>query len=178
MCCAWRRYRPRISSMPSRRAAASPKRGWMPWPTRSSPCCATRRWPKAWTALRACMSCSKAAIGFGVGLFSVGTLVAAMALAREGTSGLALGAWGAVQASCAGLAIAAGGMLRDLVSGLAVADGLGPTLADRATGYSVVYLAEIALLLATLVVLGPLVGRPRTNDEFAHRRFGLDEFPT
>ncbi len=119
------------------------------------------------------------AIGLGVGLFSVGTLVAAMALARDGTSGLALGAWGAVQASCAGLAIAAGGMLRDVTSRLAVADGLGATLADRATGYAVVYLTEIALLLATLVVIGPLVGRGRECSTLTTgRRFGLDEFPT
>jgi BCD family chlorophyll transporter-like MFS transporter len=33
-------------------------------------------------------------IGYGGGLFSVGTLTAAMALARDGQSGLALGAWG------------------------------------------------------------------------------------
>jgi hypothetical protein len=59
------------------------------------------------------------AIGFGAGLFSVGTLTAAMALARSGTSGLALGAWGAVQATCAGLAIALGGILRDLIGSLA-----------------------------------------------------------
>jgi BCD family chlorophyll transporter-like MFS transporter len=119
------------------------------------------------------------AIGLGVGLFSVGTLVAAMALAEGGTSGLALGAWGAVQASCAGLGIAAGGVLRDVTSRLAVADGLGATLADRATGYAVVYLTEVALLLATLVVIGPLVGRARDTTTFTPgRRFGLDEFPT
>ena len=41
-------------------------------------------------------------IGFGGGLFAVGTLTAAMALARDGESGLALGAWGAVQATAAG----------------------------------------------------------------------------
>ena len=41
-------------------------------------------------------------IGFGGGLFAVGTLTAAMELARDGHSGLALGAWGAVQATAAG----------------------------------------------------------------------------
>ena len=58
-------------------------------------------------------------IGFGGGLFSVGTLTAAMALARDGHSGLALGAWGAVQATAAGAAIALGGAMRDVVSSLA-----------------------------------------------------------
>ncbi|RIV85613.1 BCD family MFS transporter [Aurantiacibacter zhengii] len=118
-------------------------------------------------------------IGFGVGLFSVGTLVAAMALASNGTSGIALGAWGAVQASCAGLAIAIGGVLRDLISSFAVADGLGAAVADRATGYATVYMIEIALLLVTLVVIGPLVGRDRSNaDHMQQSRFGLTEFPT
>ena len=52
-------------------------------------------------------------IGFGAGLFAHATLTAAMASARKGNTGLALGVWGAVQASAAGLAIAAGGILRD-----------------------------------------------------------------
>jgi BCD family chlorophyll transporter-like MFS transporter len=120
-----------------------------------------------------------ATIGLGVGMFSVGTMVAAMALARGSTAGLALGAWGAVQASCAGVAIAVGGVLRDAVSRYAVADGLGTTLASRATGYGVVYLTEICLLLGTLVVLGPLVGRGREDQTFGNPgRFGLNEFPT
>ena len=52
-------------------------------------------------------------IGLGGGLFAVGTLYAAMKLEDGGYVGLALGAWGAVQASAAGLAIALGGALRD-----------------------------------------------------------------
>ena len=114
-------------------------------------------------------------IGLGLGLFSVGTLVAAMALGRDGTAGLALGAWGAVQASCAGLAVALGGILRDGIAALAMTDGFGATLALRATGYGTVYALEIGLLLATLVVLGPLVGRIRLP---SHRSFELTEFPT
>lgn len=119
------------------------------------------------------------AIGFGVGLFSVGTLVEAMARAQGATTGLALGAWGAVQASCAGLGIAFGGILRDLFSSFAVADGLGSTLASRATGYGAVYLIEICLLLVTLVVIGPLVGRRSANRPLRPAGgFGLTEFPT
>lgn len=126
-------------------------------------------------ALPAMLATGAITIGLGVGLFSVGTLVAAMALGKEGSSGLALGAWGAVQASCAGLAIALGGLLRDAIASLALADGLGATLAQRATGYGTVYALEIVLLLATLVVLGPLVGRVRATGQ---THFGLTEFPT
>jgi BCD family chlorophyll transporter-like MFS transporter len=118
------------------------------------------------------------AIGAGAGLFLVGTLTTAMTLATEKTSGLALGAWGAVQTTFAGLAIAMGGALRDLVSTLAVSDELGLTLANRATGYATIYIIEICLLLATLVVLGPLVGQTPGATRQRGNRFGLTEFPT
>ncbi len=116
-------------------------------------------------------------IGLGGGMFSVGTLTAAMAIADEetfdGRTGLALGAWGAVQASCAGLAIALGAFARDLVSAAAVARDLGSTLADPVTGYAFVYAVEIVLLLGTLVALGPLV----RGSTASASRFGLSEFP-
>jgi len=122
-------------------------------------------------------------IGAGAGLFLVGTLTTAMALSTSQTAGLALGAWGAVQTTCAGLAIAIGGVLRDVVSSLAVADGLGQTLAHRSTGYATIYIIEICLLLATLVVLGPLVGQTPaaardSGSNIGGNRFGLTEFPT
>jgi BCD family chlorophyll transporter-like MFS transporter len=122
------------------------------------------------------LSAGAIGIGLGAGLFLVGTMTAAMALARGGRSGLALGAWGAVQASAAGAAILAGGLVRDLIGGFAIAGGLGPTLAHRASGYGAVYLAELALLLATLVALGPLVAR-RAPPAAAPARFGLSQFP-
>ena len=63
-------------------------------------------------------------IGFGCGLFSVGTLTAAMAISsrdeRGGRTGLALGAWGAVQATSAGVAIALGAVVRDAVSAMSL----------------------------------------------------------
>ena len=96
-------------------------------------------------------------IGFGGGFFSVGTLAGAMARERNGESGLALGAWGAVQATCAGLAIALGGAVRDGVTSLALHGSLGPAMTGASSGYSVVYHIEIALLFATLVAIGPLV---------------------
>jgi MFS transporter, BCD family, chlorophyll transporter len=86
-------------------------------------------------------------IGFGSGLFGHGTLTATMRLAPKKQSGLALGAWGAVQATAAGTAIALGGVIRDLASPLAGAAG----------GYIVVYIIEIVLLLAAIVVMLPLI---------------------
>jgi MFS transporter, BCD family, chlorophyll transporter len=123
-------------------------------------------------------------IGLGGGMFSVSTLNEVMALEQSDTSGhpldhgLALGAWGAVQATAAGVAIALGGALRDVVSALAVAGRLGDALASPATGYSVVYHLEIALLFATLVALGPLVRRAAGAQAAPSTApFGLAEFP-
>jgi BCD family chlorophyll transporter-like MFS transporter len=96
-------------------------------------------------------------IGFGGGFFCVGTLAGAMERERKGESGLALGAWGAVQATSAGVAIALGGAIRDGVTSLAVHGSLGPTLTGPTTGYGAVYQIEIVLLFATLVAIGPLV---------------------
>jgi MFS transporter, BCD family, chlorophyll transporter len=131
--------------------------------------------PLASTAL---LTIGIALIGFGGGLFSVGTLTAAMALAANGQSGLALGAWGAVQASCAGVAIALGGALRDAVAGLSARGALGEALTGPATSYGFVYHIEIALLFATLIALGPLVRRVPGEVSGPPHRFGLTEFPT
>ena len=121
------------------------------------------------------------AIGLGNGLFLVGSLIAAMAITDDagldGRTGLALGAWGAVQASAAGAAIGLGALIRDLVSAAAVAGDLGPTLAGPGTGYAVVYILEIALLLGTLVALGPLVNGNRVDVISPNTRFGLQEIP-
>jgi MFS transporter, BCD family, chlorophyll transporter len=115
-------------------------------------------------------------IGFGAGLFAVCTLTAAMALGEEGGSGLALGVWGAVQATAAGLGILASGALRDVVGGLAMAGRFGPGLASPAAGYSIVWHIEIALLFGSIIALGPLARR--TRDATPRARFGLTEFPT
>ena len=96
-------------------------------------------------------------IGFGAGLFTHATLTACMQAAPVGQAGLALGIWGAVQATSAGVAIGLGGVLRDLVSGLAMNGSLGPGLISPATGYGTVYALEIVLLFATMVAVGPLV---------------------
>jgi len=100
-----------------------------------------------------------ALIGFGSGLFGHCTLTAAMSLAPKGQIGLALGVWGAVQATAAGGSIAVGSLIRDGVSGLAKAGQLGSALTGPAVGYGAVYSLEIILLFATLVAIGPLVHR-------------------
>jgi len=95
-------------------------------------------------------------VGFGAGLFAHGTLTASMAMAQSDATGLALGAWGAVQALAAGLAIAAGGLIGDVVSAFALHGRLGPVLVSPATGFTAVYLLEVVLLFITLVAIGPL----------------------
>jgi MFS transporter, BCD family, chlorophyll transporter len=117
-------------------------------------------------------------IGFGGGLFSVGTLTAAMGLETSGLNGLALGAWGAVQATCGGVAIAMGGAIRDAISSLATQGLLGSALQSPATGYSFVYHIEMYLMFATLIAIGPLVRPNRSTHPSPQARFGLAEFPS
>ena len=124
----------------------------------------------------ALLSLGTTGIGFGNGLFAVCTLTAAMALGEEGGSGLALGVWGAVQATAAGLGILLSGAIRDGVGAMAMAGALGPGLVDPATGYSIVWHLEILLLFGSLIALGPLARRSR--DFQPRARFGLTEFPT
>jgi MFS transporter, BCD family, chlorophyll transporter len=89
-------------------------------------------------------------IGFGGGLFGHGTLTATMNFAPEDQRGLALGAWGAVQASAAGLGVALGGVMRDGVLALTHKTG-------AAAGYHSVYALEVILLFAALVTMMRLI---------------------
>jgi BCD family chlorophyll transporter-like MFS transporter len=118
-------------------------------------------------------------IGFGGGLFGVSTLTAAMTMPTTGKAGrgLALGAWGAAQATGAGVSIFIGGTIRDLVNHAAGNGALGEALATPSTGYSVVYITEIGLLFITLIVLGPLV-RARAMTHGSSAKLGLADFPT
>jgi BCD family chlorophyll transporter-like MFS transporter len=97
-------------------------------------------------------------IGFGAGLFGHGTLTATMNLAPRDQAGLALGAWGAVQATAAGLAIALGGIIRDLVAARLPQDAFGAAFA-----YDCVYGLEIVLLVATVLTMLPLIRRGRVR---------------
>ncbi|WVN41413.1 PucC family protein [beta proteobacterium MWH-UniP1] len=102
-------------------------------------------------------------IGFGGGLFGHGTLTATMQFAPKDQVGLALGAWGAVQATAAGVAMALGGMIRDLVVMLGSPELLGLGFAGPASGYVVVYFIELVLMIVTIVVMAPLVRRDGSN---------------
>ncbi|MEM7644938.1 MAG: PucC family protein, partial [Pseudomonadota bacterium] len=121
-------------------------------------------------------------IGFGGGLFAIATLTTAMTLPVTDIAGrgLALGAWGAAQATAHGLSTALGGAIHDGVNLVATSGAWGEALNDPATGYSVVYHLEIGLLFLTLVALGPLV--TRTTRHFRptpkEARIGLADFPT
>jgi BCD family chlorophyll transporter-like MFS transporter len=120
-------------------------------------------------------------IGLGGGLFSVGTLSAAMELQSGGLHGMVLGAWGGVVATATGLSVALGGVLRDAGTQLAMSGWLGEVLATPAAGYAFVYHLELALLFVTLVAIGPLVRRQRRAagppDHDPPPRFGLADFP-
>ncbi len=116
-------------------------------------------------------------IGFGGGIFAVGTMTAAMAVAKGADAGLALGAWGAAQATAAGVAILIGGVLRDFVSQLAATGALGPALSTPAAGYGVVYHFEILLLFSTLVAIGPLARSSGAVERVTPKPFGLAAFP-
>ena len=96
-------------------------------------------------------------IGLAAGLFGHGTLTLTMNRAPTEEAGLALGAWGAVQATAAGAAVALGGLGRDLVDALALREVFGSALNSPITGYAAVYSIEIVLLLATIVAMNRLI---------------------
>jgi MFS transporter, BCD family, chlorophyll transporter len=100
-------------------------------------------------------------VGFGAGLFGHGTLTLTMNRAPREQAGLALGAWGAVQATAAGAAVAFGGIGRDLVDALARREVFGPALVSPATGYAFIYAVEMVLLVATVVAMGKLVAQQK-----------------
>ncbi len=101
------------------------------------------------------------AIGFGAGLFAHGTLTATMNLAPKEQVGLALGAWGAIQATAAGLAIASSGVLRDVLTHVAADRAMPWGLSGPAIGYTAVYALEALLLLATLIAMLPFIRSPQ-----------------
>lgn len=99
-------------------------------------------------------------IGAGGGLFGHGTLTATMNYAPKGQTGLALGAWGAVQATAAGIGVGLGGVMRDLALSFSSVDVFGV-----ARGYNFVYSIEIVLLIATVAAMAPLIGRTAPTEE-------------
>ena len=121
------------------------------------------------------------AIGFGAGIFGVSTLTAAMAMPGKGqtSAGLALGVWGAAQATAGGVSVFLGGAIRDGIQHLAQNGAFG-AIGQPSLGYTFVYHTEIGLLFATLIALGPLVRlipyKPTQPDSGTGLR--LTEFPT
>jgi len=120
-------------------------------------------------------------IGFGGALFGHGTLTATMSRAPKHQAGLALGAWGAVQATGAGLGMALSGTIRDVVNA-ALGAAQGPSgFAGAASGYVAVYGLEIALLLVTLVASIPLIrhaARSPVDESPGDLGLVLDAVPT
>jgi BCD family chlorophyll transporter-like MFS transporter len=91
------------------------------------------------------------ATGLGAGLFGHATLTATMRGAPKDQIGLALGTWGAVQATAAGLSVALAGIVRDLMVGA----GQGTGLSAHAP-YNVVFTIEIVFLALAIMVALPL----------------------
>ncbi|MCM0032755.1 MAG: MFS transporter [Sphingomonadales bacterium 32-65-25] len=91
--------------------------------------------------------------GIGTGLFGHGTLTATMRLAPTGQIGIAMGAWGAVQATSQGIGATIGGVMRDAARGLS----LGLDVPAAANGYVLIFALELALMAATLAAMWPLL---------------------
>lgn len=96
------------------------------------------------------------ATGVGAGLFGHATLTASIRAAPKGQVGLALGTWGAVQATCAGLGVAAAGLVRDFVVSMPGLAGL-----SAHAPYIYVFMIEIAFLVLAVLVAIPAAKEKR-----------------
>jgi len=94
------------------------------------------------------------AIGLGIGLFGHATLTATMRTAPADRIGLALGAWGAVQATAAGVGVALAGVVRDGLVALPGTFGAGV-----AGPYNTVFALEAVLLIVAIAFAVPLARR-------------------
>ncbi|SHH79369.1 PucC family protein [Marivita hallyeonensis] len=93
-------------------------------------------------------------IGIGAGLFGHSTLTATMRAAPKDNVGLALGAWGSVQATAAGVGMALAGWVRDLIIALRPEGGLAVE-----TPYLAVFSIEMVFLALAVLITLPLVTR-------------------
>lgn len=91
------------------------------------------------------------ATGLGAGLFGHATLTATIRAAPSNQTGLSLGAWGAVQASCAGIGVALAGLVRDVLVGIEALNGIQPH-----TPYNIVFMIEIGFLVLVVLVATPI----------------------
>ena len=101
--------------------------------------------------------------GLGAGLFGHGTLTATMRAAPREQVGLALGAWGAVQATAAGVSVALGGVIRDLILAMPGSDGFRPE-----TPYTPVFSLELVLLAAAVLAIALLKRKQARIDQTSH----------
>jgi BCD family chlorophyll transporter-like MFS transporter len=101
--------------------------------------------------------------GLGAGLFGHGTLTATMRSAPREQVGLALGAWGAVQATAAGVAVALGGIIRDLITAMPGAEAFRPE-----APYTPVFSLELILIFAALVSIMLLKTRTARHNQTTH----------
>jgi BCD family chlorophyll transporter-like MFS transporter len=99
------------------------------------------------------------ATGLGAGLFGHATLTATLRAAPVERTGLALGSWGAVQATAAGLGVALAGIVRDVIVGL----DSGAALSAHAP-YNTVFGIEIVFLAIAVMIAVPRFA-PRHRDE-------------
>ncbi len=90
------------------------------------------------------------ATGVGAGLFGHATLTATIRAAPDNRIGLALGTWGAVQATAAGIGVALAGITRDIIVQMPNLAGLSP-----AAPYNYVFAIEIAFLLLAIILAVP-----------------------
>ncbi|QBF30254.1 PucC family protein [Thalassococcus sp. S3] len=100
--------------------------------------------------------CGTVMTGLGAGLFGHATLTATMRSAPRAQIGLALGTWGAVQATAAGVGVALAGIVRDVIHG-ATLSGTIPAHAP----YNAVFLIEIVFLLLACAIFLPMAFNAR-----------------
>ena len=91
--------------------------------------------------------------GLGAGLFGHATLTATMRSAKRHQIGLALGTWGAVQATAAGLGVAIAGIVRDVILSVSAQDGISAHVP-----YNAVFAIEVVFLALACATLIPLLG--------------------
>ncbi len=90
------------------------------------------------------------ATGLGAGLFGHATLTATIRAAPDNRIGLALGTWGAVQATAAGIGVALAGITRDIIVQMPSLGGL-----SAAAPYNYVFAIEIAFLVMAIFLVIP-----------------------
>jgi BCD family chlorophyll transporter-like MFS transporter len=98
------------------------------------------------------------ATGVGTGLFGHATLTATMRAAPRDNIGLALGAWGSVQATAAGVGMALAGWVRDVIVAMPPEGGLSVQ-----TPYLTVFSIEMVFLAVAVIVIFPLAVRGRLS---------------